>query len=419
VEDPALDRTGAPVDNRREELLRVAADVFARNGYSRSTQRDVADAAGILAGSLYHHFASKESIAIELLNAFHTEIDGVARTSGQPGGDALDVLARFSDSIGAVAERHRAAINLAAFDAPSGAGNELRALARKKLETVDRRWVELLTVARSEGLLRPEIDVPELAAVLGEATFDLAGDFANVRLRELSAYFTTMMLDGITTRPVADDDLDGSPPAAAARAFAQRWADGPADEGSPRRRQILAAAREEFSSRGFTATTMRDLAAASGITASSMYRHFASKQELLDAILGTFSAELTAGYAAVGAASGSAAQRLDALLALMSTAAERFRAEVLIQKEWWWYRDATGSEPRSADNTTRLRLLESILDDGVLSGEFIEDAQPARRSVAVRSTMWIRLGTGASAPDRRHRLLRACLLRGASPSDGP
>jgi TetR/AcrR family transcriptional regulator, cholesterol catabolism regulator len=55
---------------RQVELLAIAADLFADRGYVATTVRDIADAAGILSGSLYHHFDSKESMIDEILSTF-------------------------------------------------------------------------------------------------------------------------------------------------------------------------------------------------------------------------------------------------------------------------------------------------------------------------------------------------------------
>ena len=54
-------------DNRRGRILDAAAVEFARSGYSATSVRDIAAAAGILPGSMYYHFASKE----DLLAAVH------------------------------------------------------------------------------------------------------------------------------------------------------------------------------------------------------------------------------------------------------------------------------------------------------------------------------------------------------------
>lgn len=52
---------------RRRELLGIAASVFAEKGVATSTVRDIADRAGILSGSLYHHFTSKDELVAEVV----------------------------------------------------------------------------------------------------------------------------------------------------------------------------------------------------------------------------------------------------------------------------------------------------------------------------------------------------------------
>ena len=52
----------------QEDLLRVAEELFAERGYAATTVRDIAEAAGILSGSLYHHIDSKESIIDAILS---------------------------------------------------------------------------------------------------------------------------------------------------------------------------------------------------------------------------------------------------------------------------------------------------------------------------------------------------------------
>lgn len=57
-----------PLD-RRQLILNTAADLFSRNGYDRTSIRDIAREVGLLPGSVYHHFPSKE----ELYLAVHRE----------------------------------------------------------------------------------------------------------------------------------------------------------------------------------------------------------------------------------------------------------------------------------------------------------------------------------------------------------
>ncbi len=67
--------------SRREELTRVAARLFAEQGYQGTSLADLADALGIQKPSLYHHIDSKEDllweVAWEGANAFHSALDSV------------------------------------------------------------------------------------------------------------------------------------------------------------------------------------------------------------------------------------------------------------------------------------------------------------------------------------------------------
>ncbi len=53
-----------------------------------------------------------------------------------------------------------------------------------------------------------------------------------------------------------------------------------AEEDPPAKRQILRAAMKLFSARGVAATSIRDIARASGYTNPALYKHFGSKEEL-------------------------------------------------------------------------------------------------------------------------------------------
>jgi AcrR family transcriptional regulator len=62
------------VSKRRDEILQVAAELFAAKGYEETTIREIGDAAGILSGSLYHHFQTKEEMLHELVKRFVTMV---------------------------------------------------------------------------------------------------------------------------------------------------------------------------------------------------------------------------------------------------------------------------------------------------------------------------------------------------------
>jgi AcrR family transcriptional regulator len=51
-------------ENRRQILVNEAARLFGGKGYENTSMRDIAAVVGILPGSLYHHFRSKEDLFV-------------------------------------------------------------------------------------------------------------------------------------------------------------------------------------------------------------------------------------------------------------------------------------------------------------------------------------------------------------------
>jgi TetR/AcrR family transcriptional regulator, cholesterol catabolism regulator len=59
--------TSARGQQRRDSILEASAELFAKQGFQKTTVRDIADSTGLLSGSLYYYFESKEDIADALL----------------------------------------------------------------------------------------------------------------------------------------------------------------------------------------------------------------------------------------------------------------------------------------------------------------------------------------------------------------
>ena len=55
------------MSRRRQELLKIAADLFAERGFANVTVDDIGEAAGVSGPALYHHFAGKEALLGEML----------------------------------------------------------------------------------------------------------------------------------------------------------------------------------------------------------------------------------------------------------------------------------------------------------------------------------------------------------------
>ena len=57
----------ADKQNTKKEILAITIPLFAKSGYSGVSMRQVAEAVGIKAASLYHHFPDKQTLYIEAL----------------------------------------------------------------------------------------------------------------------------------------------------------------------------------------------------------------------------------------------------------------------------------------------------------------------------------------------------------------
>jgi AcrR family transcriptional regulator len=62
---------------RDQEVVRAATAVFYRSGYANATVQDVADALGMLKGSLYYYINSKEELLYRLATEVHDAVDAL------------------------------------------------------------------------------------------------------------------------------------------------------------------------------------------------------------------------------------------------------------------------------------------------------------------------------------------------------
>lgn len=84
---------------RKEEIVSIAADVFAAKGYSGASLRDIAERAGLTKAALYYHFPDKERIfemvAMTRLSALNADVAAAVAAAGD---DPLDRLFAFFDA---------------------------------------------------------------------------------------------------------------------------------------------------------------------------------------------------------------------------------------------------------------------------------------------------------------------------------
>ncbi len=151
--------TPEPGGSRRDELLAIAAQLFAERGFKNTTVRDIADAAGILSGSLYHHFDSKESMVDELLDSFQTDLwtqyDAIEASDLTPK-QKLEAIVRASfEAIG----EHRSEVAIFQSDALYLATFERFDYLIERNRKFRVLWTGLLEAGVASGELRADLDV--------------------------------------------------------------------------------------------------------------------------------------------------------------------------------------------------------------------------------------------------------------------
>lgn len=154
-----------PTD-RREVILERAAGLFAKQGVAGTTVREIAEAVGILSGSLYHHFASKDDIVEAIVYGFTSDLvrryDAVLAGSQDPH-DQLQGLVRAS--MQTVAEHpHATEIyqNDARYLQASGAPADVRQHAR----AVRGAWIQVLEDGVAAGAFRSDVPVKVIYPLL-------------------------------------------------------------------------------------------------------------------------------------------------------------------------------------------------------------------------------------------------------------
>lgn len=191
---------GAVRSQRREEMVRHASELFAQKGFRATTVREIADAAGILSGSIYHHFDSKESIGDEILSGFLDDVLADYRSAVTAGGDPAEVLARIVRSSSHTLARHRAALTMLQNDWTYFSTQPRFAYLRKDLREIERIWIAQLERGKHSGAFRADLDVKLTYRLLRDIlwlpmNWRQAGGFSTDQVVEA---LLGLLFDGIT-----------------------------------------------------------------------------------------------------------------------------------------------------------------------------------------------------------------------------
>ncbi|MBW8483689.1 TetR/AcrR family transcriptional regulator [Actinomadura parmotrematis] len=192
----------ALASERREHLVRLAADLFAEKGFQATTVRNIAEEAGILSGSLYHHFDSKESIVDEILAGFFEEIMTAYRGVLDEGGDPRATIAGLVRIAFGTLEPHRAAITVMQNDWSYLQSMPRFAYLAKSEDEVEKMWVDAIRAGQDADLFRADID-PKLTYRMIRDTIWVAVRWfkpgGRLDAQGLADHYLKVMFDGINT----------------------------------------------------------------------------------------------------------------------------------------------------------------------------------------------------------------------------
>jgi AcrR family transcriptional regulator len=149
----------AASSGRREELLALAARMFAERGLRTTTVRDIADAAGILSGSLYHHFDSKESMVDEILREFLDSLFGRYRAIVAEGMGPRQTLEAIVVASFEAIDRQHDAVAIYQNEAGHLVESERFDYIRERLAEFRTLWRTILRDGMADGSFRADLDV--------------------------------------------------------------------------------------------------------------------------------------------------------------------------------------------------------------------------------------------------------------------
>ncbi|GLY65423.1 TetR/AcrR family transcriptional regulator [Amycolatopsis taiwanensis] len=187
---------------RRALILASAARLFAQKGIAATTVREIADSVGVLSGSLYHHFPSKDAIAGEVVHGYLRELlTGYREISSRDLDPREAVRELVITSLEAV-HRHPHATEIYQREMrhlyTHSPGNELVEAANE----VKLTWLSVLAKGREQGVFQRTVPLWVLFRFIRDTLFhsdpDQLGDTTDPVNTLASAYLATF-LEGFAT----------------------------------------------------------------------------------------------------------------------------------------------------------------------------------------------------------------------------
>jgi len=284
-------------ERTRGGILAAAARLFRHEGYYATTMRDIAQEAGIEAGSIYYHFQSKQQILSEVLDLgvrqLYEKVSDIVRpTEGKP--------KDFRETFALLIETHLTYL-LTESDFTSAnirnypmLSDEARAPHRELRASYAGVWTSFLNEAKRSGQLRSDISVTVIRQfILSAMNWTVEWyDVNRYPVSILAERMSKLILDGMCSRRIVDTK--------GLKVGQNISADTPAsiNKAAKSRAEILRAAARMLRDNGYKATTLRQIAEEADMKAGSVYYHFKSKEAIVDEVLNAGLNDLLSGVSA-------------------------------------------------------------------------------------------------------------------------
>ena len=143
--------------NRDVEVLEAAIKIMADKGYSAMSVQEVADAVGVLKGSLYHYFSSKEDLLFRVIEDSYSRATATAEETASLGLEPLEELCEYlrRQAIWYFTQRDRAKIYFT--EARHLKGERLEQMKERARE-YEKRLLDLIIAAQEAGSIRSRTD---------------------------------------------------------------------------------------------------------------------------------------------------------------------------------------------------------------------------------------------------------------------
>jgi len=189
--------------SRRDELLATAGRMFAEQGLRSTTVRDIADAAGILSGSLYHHFDSKESMVDEILRGFLDDLFDRYRAIAAAGLTATETLRQLVIASFESIDAQRNAVAIYQDEAKRLAGQARFAYIGELNTEFRQLWQSVLQRGVDDGEFRADLDVELVYRFMRDTVWVAVRWYrpgGTLTVEAIADQYLSVVLDGILPR---------------------------------------------------------------------------------------------------------------------------------------------------------------------------------------------------------------------------